>query len=100
MILKIDFRSKSVNIRRRMVLYVSNESYRYCPHCYILSSTKDGIVEDREFIRIVCTLCTLEYDVIGCSIGFKFKKSTLKLYLSNKLIIVGATNGGKITTRL
>ena len=54
----------------------------------------------QEFIRIVCTLCTLVYHVIGCSINFKFKQSTLKLQLSNKLIIVGAKNCGKLTTQL
>ena len=61
------------------------------------------IVEDRAlgiYPKSVYTLCILEYDAIGCSISFKFKQSTFKLYLSNKLIIVGATNGGKITTRL
>ena len=47
----------------------------------------------QEFIRIVCTLCTLVYDVIGCSIGFEFRQSTLKLQLSTKLIIVGAMVG-------
>ena len=61
------------------------------------------IVEDRAlgiYPKSVYTLCTFEYDANGCSISFKFKQSTFKLYLSNKLIIVGATNGGKITTRL
>ena len=69
-----------------------------------IGRTKDGpILEDRAlgiYPNSVFTLYTLVYDVIGCSIGFKFKQSTLKLYLSNKLIIVGAKNGGKITTRL
>ena len=49
---------------------------------YIVN-VKDGrIVEDRAlgiYPNSVYTLCTLVYDVIGCSIGFKFKQSTLKL---------------------
>ena len=46
--------------------------------------TKDGpIVQDRAL------------GTYPNSVYFKFKQSTLRLYLSNKLIIVGAKNGGK-----
>ena len=44
---------------------------------------KDGRIVENRAIGIYpnseYTLCTLLYDVIGCSIGFKFKQLTVKL---------------------
>ena len=65
--------------------------------------TKDGrIVEDRALGIYPNSEYALYTFIIRhwLQYGFKFKQSTLKLQLSNKLIIVGAKNGGKITTRL